>query len=509
MRNRALAALAVLALTCAIGVSAPPVSGQTPASGAPGLLFSVSADHGLNADVAAGGAAPVFADLVSVKPGGPEVQNANGAGHYIEAATDQVLAWSAPGNIYAQRGTLSFYWRARDPIGETEFPIFRVGYANHTSWDMVFLRIDWNGHGFDAFVTDSGLARERVSYRLPAPLDPQHWVHLAFAWDENTGVRLYVDGQLAGQVNQPPISTRGFRFSARTAASSRLSGSGAYTSAAAAISTKSRLRPHARCAQVAALAHNQAPTIAPSAPLDLPQGAQRRMALALWLDGAPPPVLAMRKRRFAVSNSLMRATIRSSCGKAATAFAKPHGPGFTIVRISPAGTIISRSGLERLFLGRPRRHLHAAERSVEQARVSRSGRRTAQLTFPLAPTRAIGARPANILRTTTALPEMHGGKMRFDNNVQEIPLQEVGAYNVTAGAAPEGVAQFILYRALQRIAGLSRTCRTQQLHRRPLHGRRACDGRRCANWCAHTSAHSAEHAERAAKFTAPARADPV
>jgi hypothetical protein len=64
------------------------------------------------------------------------------------------------GNIYAQRGTLAFSWRSRYPVGPTAFPIFRVGYADHSSWDMVWLRIDYNGEGgFDAFVTDVNLSR--------------------------------------------------------------------------------------------------------------------------------------------------------------------------------------------------------------------------------------------------------------------------------------------------------------------------------------------------------------
>jgi hypothetical protein len=79
------------------------------------------------------------------------------------------LAYRAPGNIYAQRGTLSFFWRSRYPVGPTAFPIFRVGFADHSSWDMVWLRIDYNGHGFDAFVTDASLARTRVSYRCRFP----------------------------------------------------------------------------------------------------------------------------------------------------------------------------------------------------------------------------------------------------------------------------------------------------------------------------------------------------
>jgi len=45
------------------------------------------------------------------------------------------LLW-APGNIYAQRGTLDFDWRpARTSTRQN--PIFRVGYADHSSWDML------------------------------------------------------------------------------------------------------------------------------------------------------------------------------------------------------------------------------------------------------------------------------------------------------------------------------------------------------------------------------------
>jgi len=58
-------------------------------------------------------------------------------------------------------------------VGEAPFPIFRVGYADHTSWDMVWLRIDWNGAGFDAFVTDANLARTRVSFDCPQSLSPR------------------------------------------------------------------------------------------------------------------------------------------------------------------------------------------------------------------------------------------------------------------------------------------------------------------------------------------------
>src|SRR6202789_3482364 len=101
----------------------------------PGLLFYLSADHGFNADYAAGGdPAPNYISDVKILPGGAK-------GSYIQSGNNQLLSYWAPGNIYAQRGTISFYWRSRDPVDETEFPIFRVGYADHSSWDMVWLRI--------------------------------------------------------------------------------------------------------------------------------------------------------------------------------------------------------------------------------------------------------------------------------------------------------------------------------------------------------------------------------
>jgi Concanavalin A-like lectin/glucanases superfamily len=159
----------------------------------PGLLFYLSGDHGFNADYAAGGdPKPNFLKDVKILPGGVK-------GSYLQCGDNQLLSYWAPGNIYSQRGTLSFDWRSREPVGKTEFPIFRVGYGDHSSWDMVWLRIDYNGHGFDAFVTDINLGRTRVSYTMPDFPKPDQWVHLALAWDETTGIRFYVNGKLAGE----------------------------------------------------------------------------------------------------------------------------------------------------------------------------------------------------------------------------------------------------------------------------------------------------------------------
>ena len=158
----------------------------------PGLLFYLSGDNGFKADYAAGGdPMPNYQTDVKIAPGGAK-------GSYIQCGDNQLLSYWAPGNIYAQRGTLAFDWRGHSDMDETEFPIFRVGYADHSSWDMVWLRIDWNGHGFDAFVTDVNLGRTRVSYKLPTMPKGTQWFHLTLAWDETSGIRFYVNGRLAG-----------------------------------------------------------------------------------------------------------------------------------------------------------------------------------------------------------------------------------------------------------------------------------------------------------------------
>ncbi len=178
-------------LSLSLLLSAFQVTAQQPKE--PGLLFYLSGDHGFNADYAAGGnPAPNFLKDVKILPGGAK-------GSYLQCGDNQLLSYWAPGNIYSQRGTLSFDWRSREPVGETEFPIFRVGYGDHSSWDMVWLRIDYNGHGFDAFVTDINLGRTRVSYTMPDFPKPDQWVHLALAWDETRGIRFYVNGKLAGE----------------------------------------------------------------------------------------------------------------------------------------------------------------------------------------------------------------------------------------------------------------------------------------------------------------------
>lgn len=152
------------------------------------LLFYLSGENGASADFSQGSPNPNYLSRISVIPDGV-------SGKAIHCDTKQAYTYRAPGNIYSKKGTLAFFWRSGMHLTGTAFPIFRVAFADHSSWDMVWLRIDWNGHGFEGFVTDNNLARIRVKKDM-APADDE-WVHIAISWDEGKGVRLYLDGEPA------------------------------------------------------------------------------------------------------------------------------------------------------------------------------------------------------------------------------------------------------------------------------------------------------------------------
>lgn len=96
----------LLGMLCMIAL---PLSAATPT--APELLFRVSADRSLEADVARGDGVPNFRDKIALVPTGKR-------GNAIEWADDGVLSWNAPGNLYTQRGTLSFSGARATPLAK-------------------------------------------------------------------------------------------------------------------------------------------------------------------------------------------------------------------------------------------------------------------------------------------------------------------------------------------------------------------------------------------------------
>ncbi|WP_028914304.1 LamG-like jellyroll fold domain-containing protein [Pseudoxanthomonas sp. J31] len=423
----------LLATAVALALALPPALAHAQEAR---LLFRVAADEGFVADQAAGDPVPNFQDRVEIVPDGVH-------GGAIEWADDGVLSWNAPGNIQAQRGTLSFFWRPRYAVGEAPFVIFRVGYADHSSWDMAWLRIDWNGHGFDAFVTDANLARTRVSFRLDALPDAASWTHLAFAWDETAGVRLFVDGRevarqdatadydaaldqlgLAGRVLAPYQVQSRYNF---------LRGSDFDE-----IRVYDRmLRP----AAVAALARGQEPPR--DGGEDLP--AARRRAAWLhrhgWDHAAPPaleaPVTTIRKLEFADVRDKKQWMWKGTDGIPETTWPGVYNrsrlPGRNDYFQLPDWNTYAEGGwnLDLALPDEPWNRVEIRGAAWGQASAGPS----AGALEPLF------TRPQGVVRSVHTFGERHGGHLRFSNAEQETPIQEIWAYHVSDAPEPEGTVK--------------------------------------------------------------------
>lgn len=425
-----------IALSVALALCVPVASAQPDLAG---LLFRVSADDGLVADQAAGDPVPNFQDRVKIVPDGVQ-------GGAIEWADDGVLAWNAPGNIHAQRGTLSFFWRPRYAVGEAPFVIFRVGYADHSSWDMAWLRIDWNGHGFDAFVTDANLARTRVSFRLDALPDPASWTHLAFAWDETTGVRLFVDGReaarqdatadydaaldqlgLAGRVMAPYQVQSRYNF---------LRGS-----------DFDEIRVYDRmldAAGVAALARRGDLAALPAIGTPMPQASARHQAWLHrhgWERQAPPPLEAasttIRKLEFADVKDKKQWMWKGADGIPETTWPGVYNrsrlPGRDDYFQLPDWNTYVEGG-QALDLSMPDEPFNRVE--IRGAAFGQaSAGESAEALAPLF------RRPQGVVRSVHDFAPRHGGHLRFSNTEQETPIQEIWAYHVSDAPEPQGTVR--------------------------------------------------------------------
>jgi hypothetical protein len=400
----------------------------------PGLLFRYSADHGLAADFARGESQPNFADKVKVIPDGR-------VGPGLQAAGDQVLSWQAGANIFAQRGTLAFFWRARDPIGRNPFPLFRVGYGDHTSWDMVWLRMDWNGHGIDAFVTDDNLGRVRVSYSIPEVPRADQWTHLALSWDETTGIRLYVNGVLAARKDTVAVLDSGLdQFGPHSRVVSPHQVQSAYSYLRGDLD-EIRIYDHALDdAGVAALAKSEVPNAGAAPARDLMAARWRN---EWWLRygwnraNDPPPYLAdsatrIRKVEFTDARDLGERMNGANDGIPETTWPGVYNrsrlPGRHDYYELPDWNVYVEGGKSITFT------LPAEPWN----RLEFQGAAFGHLTFLPAtgPERKLAERAKGQERTHNSFATLEGGRLRFDNVEQETPIQELAAYYVTAGSEP-------------------------------------------------------------------------
>ena len=398
----------------------------------PHLLFHVSADKNLTAETAGGEAVPNFQSKVAIVPTGK-------AGGAIEWQDDGYVAWRAPGNIYARRGTLSFFWRSRTPVGAAPFVLFRVGFADHTSWDMTFLRIDWNGHGFDAFVTDNNLARERVSFKLDTLPEPSEWRHIAFTWDEAVGVRLFVDGKEVARKDGKAVLDSGldqFGLAGRIISPHQVQSRYSFMRG----SDVDDIRVYDQmldAGAVAALANNTVPGGGGYTPATTERAA---FLHRYGFDGASPPLLTadattIRKVEFSDARDLKQWMWKGTDGIAETTWPGVYNrsrlPGRDDYFTLPDWNVYVEGG-------------KAYELTVPQGetvnRVEIRGAAYGVLDYAADGSKfgPLAKRPQGVEKSITAFADRTGGKLRFTNTAQETPIQEIWAYDVKAGAEPKG-----------------------------------------------------------------------
>jgi hypothetical protein len=405
-----------------------------------GLLFYLSGDHEFTADYAEGNPQPNYLRDVKLIQDGAK-------GRGFECAGTQLMSYWAPGNIYAERGTLAFDWRSREPVGPTPFPIFRVAYADHSSWDMVWLRIDYNGRGgFDAFVTDINLARIRVSYVMPVFPKPTEWVHLALAWDETRGIRFYVNGVLAAQQDTAAVLYAGLdQFGPHSRTISPLQVQSAYNFIRGGDIDEIRIYDRMLAPEnIASLAHGVAPKTIPELLRNLTQRPWRDEWLLRYgwnRKGDTPPHLdapqtSVRKVEIHDVYDLKRWWWKGTDGIRETTwpgvFNRSRLPGRNDYFQLPDWDCYSLSGKSVTFNmpDEPWNHLEISGSAWGSMYVEGSNKK---LLFQ---------RPRGSDKTFHRLSTtVRGQKLRFENVAQEEPIGELSAYQVSPGTEPQGSAR--------------------------------------------------------------------
>ncbi|HWA11403.1 MAG TPA: LamG-like jellyroll fold domain-containing protein, partial [Opitutaceae bacterium] len=437
-----------LSALLAVALLAGP-SARAADSAEPGLLFYLSGEKGTTPDFSAAGTTePNFVAEITKIPDGAK-------GAALSCGDLQKLAYTAPGNIYAQRGTLSFFWRSRYAVGATPFPVFRVGYADHSSWDMVWLRIDYNGHGFDAFVTDASLSRTRVSIDVQPFPKPNEWTHLALSWDETRGIRFYVNGKLAGKVETTAVYNAGLdQFGPHSRVISPYQVQSDYNFVRGGDVDEIRIYDRMLAdANITTLAQGNAPTSLPPLPgRSLADSATRDEWLMRYgwnrpNDPAPElpagPSVAIRKVEIHDAYDIKRWWWKATDGIRETTWPGVYNrsrlPGRHDYFTLPDWDCYVDSGKAVTFgmPNEPWNHLEISGAAWGKMELLKPG--AAMEDAYAAPAQAtLFERPKGQEKTVHTLASHTGGQIRFTNVDQEQPIGELSAYNVTAGAEPAG-----------------------------------------------------------------------
>ncbi len=400
------------------------------------LLFHLSGEDGVVADFARGSGEPHYLSQISVIDDGA-------TGKALRCGYKQLLTWRAPGNIYAREGTLAFFWRAVEPFTPTEFPIFRVSFADHSSWDMTWLRIDYNGHGFDAFVTDNNLARVRVSTKVDPLPDPAEWVHFALSWDETRGIRFYLNGrELARRDTTVTLNTGLDQFGPHSRIISPYKVQSMYNMVRGGdIDELCIYDKMLSDSEIADLAAGQVPQPAQARP----DGAAQAWRRFYGFDGATPPELTDEHtivRKLGITDIY---DLKRWYWKAGDGIRETTWPGvYNRSRIEgrndyfqlPDWDCYSTSGQQVRFLlpDEPWNYVEVTGGAYGSLELSDNR----QVTDP----QPLARKEKGSQRSFHRLGRPRTGQtLVFTNDVQETPIQEFNAFYVHEGDAPAGIAR--------------------------------------------------------------------
>ena len=159
------------------------------------LLFYASFDKNFVADLAFGEDTPLIAQSSRIVRDGRRDRGA-----YLE--NDALVSYDAPGNVYAERGTIGFWWKLDEPLGTTPFSIVRVSFAQQVSWDYAFVELNWTGENIEFKLRDQDGHLYQISTENKTVLVAGRWFYFAVTWDELDGLALYVDGLQVGTVRK-------------------------------------------------------------------------------------------------------------------------------------------------------------------------------------------------------------------------------------------------------------------------------------------------------------------
>ena len=164
---------------------------ESPAEGSAPPLFYASFDNRVLADQAEGDAAPLGNRGVSIARRGRQ-----GRALFLDWGAQ--LSFAAPGNIYAEQGTLSFWWQLDEPPGETPFSIIRISTRQLHSPQHLFAHLFWTGQTLKLRLFDRDSRILEADAGTNAGVVAGRWFHMAFTWNELEGLRFYMDGREVG-----------------------------------------------------------------------------------------------------------------------------------------------------------------------------------------------------------------------------------------------------------------------------------------------------------------------